>query len=158
MEIVDAEAAHAAAIARIYEPVVTGTTISFEAEAPDADEIARRIATHRPWLVAIERGAVVGYAYASPFKDRDAYRWTVETTIYVDPGHQRRGVAKALVDVLLARLRAEGIHTAVAVISLPNAASVATAQAAGFAHVGTIPRAGHKMGRWIDVGFWVREL
>ena len=158
MRIVDAESRHATDVAAIYAPNVTGSTISFEAAPPDAAEIGRRMAANRPWLVAEVDGAVAGYAYASPFKERDAYRHTRETTVYVAHRFHGHGVAAALLTALHERLAADGIHTVLAVIALPNPASVATAESAGYAHAGTIPEAGAKHGRWIDVGFWVRRL
>lgn len=157
MDIVDATADHAAAIAAIYAPNVA-TTVSFETDPPDAVEFERRIGAHRPWLVAVDGGMVVGYAYASAFKDRAAYRHTAETTVYVHDGHRHRGVATALMEALLERLRLGGIRTVVAVIALPNPASVAAAERSGFRRAGTIPEAGFKHDRWIDVGFWVRHL
>lgn len=158
MDIVDAEPRHAADIAAIYAPHVTGSTVSFETTAPDAAEIERRMTAHRPWLVAEEDGVVIGYAHASPFKERDAYRHTRETAVYVAAHRQRQGVATALSRALLDRLRTEGVHVVVAVISLPNPASVATAESAGYVRSGIIPEAGSKQGRWIDIGFWVRLL
>jgi phosphinothricin acetyltransferase len=158
VEIIEALPHHAAEIAAIYAPAVTASTISFEEVPPGADEMGRRMEANRPWLVALVDGSVAGYAYASPFKDRAAYRHTVETTVYVASDHRGRRVATALVGDLLDRLRDGGAHTAVAVIALPNPASVATAESLGFAHAGTIPEAGFKSGSWIDVGLWVRQV
>jgi L-amino acid N-acyltransferase YncA len=158
MDIVDAAPRHAAEIADIYAPHVTGSTTSFEATAPDVDEIERRMAANRPWLVAEVDGATIGYSYASSFKEREAYRHTRETTVYVARHRQRQGVATALSHALLDRLAAEGVHVAVAVIALPNPASVATAESVGYVRSGIIPEAGSKHDRWIDIGFWVRLL
>lgn len=156
-----ATAEDAASIAAIYAPIVRETPISFELVPPDADEFRRRIASvlpRKPWLVCVERGRVLGYAYAHAFRDRPAYRWTVETSVYVAEEARRRGVAGALYRDLMARLAAQGFVTAVAGITLPNPASVALHERFGFRPVGVVPRCGFKFGAWHDVGFWSRPL
>ena len=160
MEITDVSPDDAAAIAEIYRHAVDGSFISFEDEAPDAAAIADRITEggRRPWIVAREGRRVLGYAYATPFRARAAYRHTVESTIYVAPNELRRGVATALMTELHRRLLAGGAHTVVAAIALPNPGSVALAESLGYRHVGTLPEAGYKLDRWIDVGFWAKPL
>ncbi|MEX1280933.1 MAG: N-acetyltransferase family protein [Acidimicrobiia bacterium] len=159
MDIADAAAEHAAGIAAVYAPVVADTVISFELDPPDADEIGRRMAASElPWLVALEGGTVIGYGYAASFKDRAAYRHTVETTVYVAEGHRRCGTGRALLTALHRRLAHLDVHLAVATIALPNPASVAIAEVAGYRPVGTIPEAGFKHGRWVDVGIWARRI
>lgn len=145
----------------VYRPVVEGTIVSFELEVPDPGEIAARIErtlAHAPWLVCEDRGALLGYAYAVPFRRRPAYAWTLESSVYVHPRHLRRGVARALYTSLLACLRLQGFHRLVAGIALPNEASVALHEGLGFAAVGTFSAVGHKFEDWHAVGFWELEL
>jgi phosphinothricin acetyltransferase len=153
----------AAAIAAIYAPYVTATVISFETEAPGAEEIARRIADGGdlyPWLVACdaETDAVAGYAYAAAFRSRPAYRFAVETTVYVADGAQRQGVGTLLYRALLPTLEAQGFAQAIAAITLPNEASVRLHERHRFHQVGTYERVGFKFREWRSVGLWQREL
>jgi phosphinothricin acetyltransferase len=144
-------------IAAIYGPIVSATAISFEEEAPDPEEIARRIeATLRshPWLVADEEGSVLGYAYATEHRARAAYRWSADVTIYVTPGAHRKGVGRKLYGVLFDILQRQGIHNVFAGIALPNPASVGFHEACGFVLVGIYRAVGFKIGRWHDVGWW----
>src|SRR3954447_26724631 len=117
----------AAACAAIYAPYVDGSAVSFEEVVPGADELAARIAriaaTH-PWLVSERDGAVAGFAYGAPHRERAAYRWAADVSVYVDPARQRRGVGRELYEALLERLRAQRFQIACAGIALPNAASV----------------------------------
>ncbi len=156
-----ARAGDAAAIAAVYGPHVTDGIVSFELDPPDAAEMARRMAAgdaRHPWLVAEEDGAVLGYAYASSFRSRAAYDRAVETTVYVAADAQGRGIGRALYGELLARLAGAGFTQAVAVIALPNDASVRLHERLGFAPIGVNPAVGYKDGRWIDVGMWQRAL
>jgi L-amino acid N-acyltransferase YncA len=151
----------APALARIYAPYVTDGVVSFEAEPPDAAEMARRIATGgdlHPWLVAEEAGAVIGYAYAAPFRTRAAYAWAVETTIYLAGEAQGRGIGGRLYRALLDLLARQGFTQAVGVIALPNDASVRLHERLGFTPAGVNRAVGWKRGRWIDVGVWQRAL
>ena len=151
----------AAAIADIYAPYVLTTPISLEDEPPDAAEIGRRIAECGglyPWLVAEMDGRVAGYAYATRFRPRLGYRFTVETTVYVDPAHQRTGIAAALYEPLLDTLVRQGFTQAIAAISLPNQASVALHERFGFERCGVYHQVGWKLGQWWDVGLWQRRL
>ena len=151
----------AEAIAAIYAPHVTRGVASFEESAPTADEMRARIAKVAglyPWLVAEEDGAVLGYAYADRFRERSAYRWAVETTVYVADGAQRRGVGRLLYSALLDILRRQGFTQAIAAISLPNDASVKLHELAGFRRAGVYRQVGWKLGRWIDVGLWQAPL
>ncbi len=151
----------AEAIAAIYAPFVTDTVVSFEDVPPTADEMAARIerltSTH-PWLVAEDPGEILGYAYACPHRERAAYRWTAEVTVYVDPQHQRRGVGRALYTALLERLAELEYRVALAVIALPNDASVGLHEACGFKLVGVYRRIGYKFDNWWDVGWWQLDL
>lgn len=111
-----------------------------------------------PWLTCMLDGSFAGYAKASPWRDREAYRLTAETTVYISLDMHRRGIGKALMVALLDRLRADGFHQAVAGIALPNDASVALHEALGFAKVGVFTQVGRKQNRWLDAGFWQRSL
>lgn len=152
----------AARIAQVYRPYVEDSRISFEEQAPDAAEMERRIAGDGrglfPWLVAEEDGRLLGFANSSPFRARAAYRWAVETGIYLAADAHGRGIGQKLLNALLDLLTAQGFATAVAGIALPNAASVALHEKLGFVLTGTYNRTGFKQGQWIDVGHWQRDL
>lgn len=188
MALRDATADDAAAIAALYAPFVAETTVTFEETPPDATEIARRIAdvqTQRlPWLVAEGGGhatpapaatttahgsaplgdgaptcpPLLGYAYATPWRARRGYRFSVEVTVYVAPTAHRRGVGRALYEALFARLTEAGYHAAMAGIALPNPASVALHEAMGMRQVAHFRETGRKFERWVDVGYWERVL
>jgi len=156
-----ATTADAAAIAAIYHPIVERTAISFETEAPDPDTIARRIAEtvpSYPWLVCDEGSRILGYAYASRHRQRAAYRWSVDTSVYVDAEYRRRGVATGLYRLLLRVLAAQGFFNAFAGIALPNAGSVTLHESLGFRPIGVYHKVGYKLGAWHDVGWWQLEL
>ncbi len=152
--------ADATAIAAIYAPYVLETVISFETEPPTPAEMAARIAASpaHPWLVAEAGGAIVGYAYAGPHAARPAYRWSVNTSVYVDGARLRAGVGALLYQTLLPILRRQGFRSAFAGIALPNEASVGLHEAMGFAPLGVYRDVGFKLGRWVDVGYWRLEL
>jgi L-amino acid N-acyltransferase YncA len=147
----------AAACAAIYAPSVESTPISFELAPPDTAEFARRIAkysaTHQ-FLVAESDGVVAGYAYGCPWAERAAYRWSVESSVYVGEGHQGRGIGRALYLELFSRLRVQGFRVVVAGITLPNPASIALHEAVGFEPIGALRDIGWKAGSWHDVGYW----
>lgn len=153
-----------AACAAVYAPYVRDSAASFEEHPPDAEQLRRRIehiTPRYPWLVAEADeadGAVVGYAYATQHRDRAAYRWAADVTVYISPGHHRRGLGRALYGALLDLLVRQGLQVACAGITLPNDASVGLHEACGFEPVGTYPRIGWKAGRWWDVSWWEREL
>ena len=157
-----AGAADAAAIAAIYAPFVTDTPVSFEEQAPDAEEMARRIAGDgrglHPWLVAELGGAVSGYASSAPFRTRPAYRWTVETGVYLSPEARGRGLGQSLMQRMLDLLEAQGFTSAVAGITLPNAASVALHEKLGFAPCAHYRETGFKLGEWRTVQVFARDL
>lgn len=161
IRIRDARAEDAGAIAAIYTPHVTRGVASFEEQAPTADDMRGRIANAGdtyPWIVAEDDGVVIGYAYAGRFRERSAFRWVVETTVYVADTAQRRGVGRLLYQALLDLLRDQGFTQAIAAISLPNDASIKLHERAGFRRAGVYRQAGWKLGRWIDVGFWQAQL
>jgi L-amino acid N-acyltransferase YncA len=151
----------AAASAAIYGPFVIENWVSFELEPPDVGEMARRIARYgasHAWLVAEVDGAVAGYAYGSPHRDRAAYASSCDVAVYVDPAHARRGIGRALDAALLPLLADKGFHAAFAGIALPNPGSVALHEAMGFTPVGVYREVGWKLGGWRDVGWWQRLL
>jgi L-amino acid N-acyltransferase YncA len=153
--------ADAAEIAGIYRPAVTESVISFELEPPGPAEMARRVARileRTPWLVCEVDGAVLGYAYAGPHRDRPAYQWSVEVSAYVSGDARRMGVARALYASLFAVLAMQGYRNAYAGITLPNVASVALHTAVGFTPVGVFAGVGFKHGAWHDVGWFERPL
>ncbi len=151
----------AAACAEIYAPHVEAGPVSFEERPPDAAELAARIArtaaTH-PWLVAERGGEVVGYAYACPHRQRPAYRWSVDVSVYVAADQVGQGIGRDLYSELFERLRRQRFRMAFAGITLPNDPSVALHEALGFVRVGTMREVGWKAGAWRDVGWWQLEL
>ncbi|MEX2617078.1 MAG: arsinothricin resistance N-acetyltransferase ArsN1 family B [Alphaproteobacteria bacterium] len=161
MKIRVAEPRDAEAIAAIYAPIVRDTAISFETEPPGAAEMAARIeatlATH-PWLVAEDAGRVLGYAYGSQHRVRAAYRWSCDVTVYVDASARRRGLGRRLYGRLFTILAAQGLQTAYAGITLPNAGSVGLHESCGFTRVGVFKGVGYKSGAWRDVGWWGLKL
>jgi phosphinothricin acetyltransferase len=153
-----AAAADGAALARIYNHYITHTVVTFE-EAPvsDADmsaRVAEISAAKLPWLVAQSPQGVSGFAYASRWKGRCAYRYSVESTVYLEPSAVGQGLGTALYSVLLTRLRELGCHTAIGGIALPNEASVALHEKLGMRKVAHFAEVGFKLGRWVDVGYW----
>jgi phosphinothricin acetyltransferase len=153
--------ADAAEIAAIYRPYVADAATSFELDPPDPSEIDRRLAVladFAPWLVHVDGDEVLGYAYAGPHRDRPAYRWSVDVTVYVRSDQHRRGIARGLYQVLLPLLALQGFCTAHAGITLPNAGSVGLHQSLGFQPVGVYTAVGWKLGAWHDVGWWRRPL
>lgn len=151
----------AAAVAAIYRPVVEKTAISFETVPPSPEEMGRRIAEAfpaYPWLVCDIAGAVVGYAYASRHRVRAAYRWSVDTSVYVDPSRRRSGIGRGLYLSLFAVLAAQGYFNAFAGITLPNPASTGLHESMGFVKIGVYHRVGYKLGAWHDVGWWAIRL
>jgi L-amino acid N-acyltransferase YncA len=157
-----ATAEDAAAVASIYAPYVRASVVSFELEAPDAAEMENRIAALEnlfPWLVACdEEGGLLGYAYGCAFRTRPAYRFTVETTVYVADGSHRRGIGGLLYRALLPTLEAQGFTQAIGAITIPNEASIRLHEALGFVHAGTYEKVGFKLGEWRSVGLWQRAL
>ena len=152
----------AEAIAAIYGHHVLNGTASYDLDAPPAafhrDKIRRITATGWPFIVAEADGEPVGYAYVTQFRDRDAYRFTAENSIYVHPGHVGRGVGKALLQALLDRAAAYGFRTVVAVIGGAEPASIALHAACGFREVGRLKRVGWKHEKWLDSVYMQRDL
>lgn len=158
MNIRDASVEDAEPFASIYNHFVLTTSISFEEAEVPAIEMAGRIADVQaaglPWLVAEKDGVVAGYAYATKWRVRHAYRFSVETSVYLAPVHAGKGIGTALYEALLARLREGGYHLAIGGIALPNAASVALHEKLGFEKVAQFNEVGFKFDHWTDVGYW----
>ena len=151
------------AIARIYAFAVTHGTASFEIEAPNEAEMARRqralIDGGFPYLAAELEGRLLGYAYAGEYRARPAYRYTVEDSVYVDAEAQRRGVGRALLDRLIAESTGLGFRQMIAVIGdSAQTASIELHRAAGFRMIGTLDNVGYKFGRWLDSVMMQRAL
>lgn len=147
--------------ARIYAPSVEGSAVSFEETAPSASDMAARIErltrTH-PWLCAVSDDRVLGYAYASPHRDRPAYRWAVEVSAYVHPDARRQRLGASLYRALFEVLRIQRFAVAYAGITLPNDQSVGFHESMGFTHLATYDGIGWKLGAWRDVGWWQLRL
>ena len=149
-------------LAAIYAPVVRETAVSFELEPPSPEEMARRIEnlsrTH-PWIVMEDgEGSILGYAYAAVHRQRPAYRWSVETTVYLDADHRGQGLGTVLYTTLLDLAADWGYVNAFAGIALPNSASEGLHASVGFSRIGVFPRVGYKFEQWHDVGWWHRPL
>lgn len=157
----DAIASDADACAKIYGWYVTATAITFETEPPSPTVMAERIRVSRrghAFLVLCEGDAVVGFAYGAPFKDRPAYRWSCEVSVYLDPERRGTGGGRMLYEELFEQLTARGFRTAVAGIALPNEASVRLHAALGFEPAGIYRAIGWKHGAWHDVAWLQRDL
>ncbi|MDR2932561.1 MAG: GNAT family N-acetyltransferase [Oscillospiraceae bacterium] len=144
----------AARIADIYAYYVLNTTASFEYTPPDAAETAERMAAVTatyPYLVFEREGVVVAYAYASRFREREAYKYGAQLSIYIDEAYHGNGIGRALYGALLDLLAAQGIYNVYAGITLPNEKSVGLHRAMGFKEVGVYHSTGYKFGRWLDV-------
>lgn len=141
----------------IYAPYVRDTAVSFEKSPPSTDEFEERITSKLksyPWLVCDYENTVIGFAYAGGHRGRDAYQWSVESSVYVNDKYQRAGVAKGLYNSLFETLRLQGFYNVFAGITLPNPSSVGFHQAMGFEPVGVYRNVGYKQGKWHDVKWW----
>lgn len=156
-----ATAADAAGILSIYEPFIRDTSLTFETDVPSLADFAHRIESYTkqfPWLVAIEDQDILGYAYASRYRERSGYQWSVECSIYIRDDQRGSGLASKLYSALFLLLRAQGFTTVYAVINLPNDRSVSFHEKMGFRYLVTYEKVGFKLGRWKDVGWWQLRL
>jgi phosphinothricin acetyltransferase len=145
----------------IYAPFCRDSPVSFETREPTLDEVRQRIRktlASFPWLVCDQHGQVLGYAYASPHREREAYRWSVDVSVYVRDGLRRQGIGRALYTSLFAILRLQGFFNALAGTTLPNPGSEGLHQAMGFQPVGSYQKIGYKCGAWHDVAWWQLAL
>ncbi len=152
----DADQIHA-----IYAPIVRDTPISFEWEPPTTDEMRQRIVqtlAYLPWLVLEHQGDVLGYVYAGKHRERTAYQWSVDVSVYIHADARRSGVGRALYTSLFAVLVMQGFYNAYAGATLPNPGSVALHESLGFQRIGVYHAVGYKAGSWHDVVWWVLAL
>lgn len=158
----DAKFADGAALAAIYNHYIDHTIVTFEEEPVDATEMARRVSDVQtaglPWLIAERDGEVAGYAYATGWRTRVAYRFCTEVTVYLSKDQLGHGLGTDLYAALFERLEGSGMHALLGCISLPNEASVALHEKFGLRKVAHFPEVGFKFGRWIDVGYWQKTL
>ncbi|MBI5259163.1 MAG: N-acetyltransferase [Burkholderiales bacterium] len=152
----------AEALARIYNHYIAHTVITFEEQAVSAPQMAGRIgelqAAGMPWLVAERDAHLVGYAHAGKWKPRSAYRYSAESSVYLDPTTLAQGLGSRLYEALFAELKARGVHVVIGGIALPNERSVALHEKFGMAKVAHFGQVGFKFGQWIDVGYWQKHL
>jgi phosphinothricin acetyltransferase len=156
-----AQPSDAAGILDIYAPYIRDTSITFETEVPTIADFSKRIKSyleHWPWLVYEENGMIGGYAYASRYRERTAYQWGVECSVYVHDDFHRKGIASDLYAKLFTILKAQGFTTVYAVINLPNDPSVALHESMGFRYFATYEKVGYKLGKWKNVGWWQLQL
>lgn len=150
------------AIADIYNHYILNTVVTFEEQPVSSSEVARRIdkvtSASLPYLVAVRDELVVGYAYAGKWHERSAYRYSAETTIYLESHHVGNKIGSDLYSALLDHLEGSGLHVALGGIALPNPRSVALHEKLGFRKVAHYGEVGFKFGKWIDVGYWQRGL
>jgi phosphinothricin acetyltransferase len=152
-----ATSADASALAELYNYYIAHSVVTFE-ETPitalQMEERIRGVLVHWPWLVFEEENESLGYAYATAWKPRSAYRFTVEVTVYVRHGHVGKGIGKSLYTELISQLKTAGVHAVIGGITLPNPASQALHESLGFVKVAHFKETGFKFGEWRDVGYW----
>jgi len=152
-----ATTADAAGILAIYAPYIQNTSFTFETEVPTLEKFQERIKTYLdkwPWLVCEVNGIIAGYAYASGYRERVAYQWSVECSVYLHDDFQQTGIAKKLYTALFALLQLQGFHNVYAVINLPNDKSVRFHEKFGFHWFANYEQVGYKLGQWKTVGWW----
>ena len=150
----------APALLEIYRPFIENTAVSFETQVPTVDEFAARVEKALngwAWLVAEVDGQIAGYAYGGTHRERAAYRWSVETSVYLHSDFHRRGIARLLYSQLFDVLAEKGYCNAYAGATLPNDASISFHRSMGFEWVGVFKRVGWKFGRWHDVA-WMQHV
>ena len=151
----------AAAICEIYNYYVLNTHTNFEEEAVSVQEMSERITSitkKHPWLVYEENGKLMGYAYASDWKSRCSYRYSVESSVYLAHGTQGKGIGSKLYEALLEKISGLEIHAVIGGIAQPNEASIALHEKFGFEKVAHFKEVGYKFNKWIDVGYWEKIL
>ena len=156
-----AKPADAKGLLSIYAPYITGSAFTFETEVPATESFAQRIRTYQenwPWLVFETDGMIAGYAYGIRHRERTAYQWCVETSVYVKDDYQKRGIAKALYTVLFFILKYQGCRNVYAGITLPNDRSVAFHKNFGFMWVADYKNIGYKLNKWYTVSWWQMQL
>jgi L-amino acid N-acyltransferase YncA len=152
-----ANSADAEGIFAIYAPYIANTSFTFETEVPFITDFQKRISDYLvswPWLVCEIDGVVAGYAYGTKYRERVAYQWCVESSIYVHDDFQKHGVGKALYKALVEIFKLQGYRNVYAVINLPNDKSVQFHESCGFTYFATYEKVGYKLGKWKNVGWW----
>lgn len=150
-------ASDASDICELYNYYVLNTHVNFEEEAVTVEDMLGRIGganQNHPWLVYEHEGKVIGYAYASAWKSRCSYRYSVETSVYIAHEHKGKGLGSLLYDVLLKQLKQTNAHAIIGGIALPNEGSVALHEKFGFEKIAQFKEVGFKLNKWIDVGYW----
>jgi phosphinothricin acetyltransferase len=150
-----------AAVCAIYNHYIENTVITFEEIPLSVAQMRERIEGYMqlfPWLVCEDAGEIIGYAYASKWKDRSAYKHTAEVTVYLHHKHVGKGVGRALYQALIDQLAAQNLHALLACIAVPNAASEKLHEQFGFKKVAHFTEVGFKFNRWLDVGYWQKLL
>ena len=161
VEIRTATTNDAKSILNIYSPSILNTAISFETEIPSVEEMQSRIKKcleKFPWIVCVIDGKIAGYVYASKHRDRDAYQWTCECSVYIHNDFKGKRIGKNLYDCLFGILKLQGLRNVYAGITLPNDASVKLHERCGFEHFVTYKNVGYKFYSWHDVGWWKLQL
>ena len=152
----------AEAISHIYNHYIANTVITFEEKLVTSDDIANRIKTtlaaDLPWLIAEEDNIVLGYAYATPWKSRSAYQFSVETSVYLAPNASRKGWGSQLYQALFIQLQNTKVRTVIGGIALPNPASIALHEKLGMQKSAHFSEVGYKFNQWVDVGYWQKRL
>lgn len=147
----------AKAILDIYGPYIQNTSLTFETEVPTVNDFAKRVKKYLekwPWLVCEINGVITGYAYASLYRERSGYQWSIECSVYIKDEHHQSGIGKALYFSLFEILKRQGYNNVYAVINLPNDKSVAFHEKCGFSHFAIYEKVGYKLGQWKNVGWW----
>ncbi len=145
----------------IYAPFTRNGVVTFETEPPTLADFEKRVEKYtqtHPWLAAVEGNRVIGYAYASPYRERIAYQWVAECSVYVHPSEARKGVATRLYKALLELLTLQGFYKVFAIITIPNNESVGFHEKMGFQWFATYKKVGYKHGEWRDVAWWEKVL
>lgn len=159
--IIPANKEHYDAIFQIYKPFITDTIISFETIPPPFEEFSQRIVNtliSLPWLVCLYDQKVIGYAYASKYRQRVAYQWSVEVSVYINADYRRRNIATGLYTSLFGILELQNFKNILAGISLPNDASVSFHESMEFRKIADYDKIGYKFGKWHSVGWWQRSI
>ncbi|HEX2605878.1 MAG TPA: arsinothricin resistance N-acetyltransferase ArsN1 family B [Flavisolibacter sp.] len=157
IEIRPATVNDAEGILAIYAPYILDSYITFENEVPSPDEFRQRIRAtieKRPWLVAVVNGTIAGYVYAAAHRDRVAYQWSVESSVYIHDDFKGKGLARILYNLLFDVLKYQGFRNVYAGITLPNEASVQLHEKCGFTFFASYENVGFKTGAWKEVGWW----
>jgi len=153
----NASLSDAKAISEIYNYYIQNTVVTFEEAPVSVEEMQSRITevqSRYPWLVYEDNGTTVGYSYATYWKTRTAYRFSVESTVYLDPAYVNRGIGSKLYTELIQQLQEIKMHSIIGGIALPNAASIKLHERLGFSKIGQFIEPGLKFGNWVDVGYW----